>query len=335
MRKNYLTILVIAITLALALSPVQLAYGQGAHAKHFEGIKIRFFCGGPPGCPFATVVYRGARAAEMDLGCTVEYIWSDWNPEKMVKQFKEAIAARPDGIAIMGHPGQDALEPLIDQAIARGIIVTSQNTDLPRIEQKYRGDGFGYVGQDLYQSGYSLAKKCVEKFGLKKGDRALVWGLLSQETRGLRTKGAIDALEKAGLKVDYMEISPVVNSDPPAGTPVITGYISSHPDVKLIITDHGGLTGTVETYLRAAGKKPGQIKAAGFDLTAATVEAIKNGYCSIILDQQPYLQGYLPILQICLTKKYGFSGLHIDTGAAFIDASNVDAVADLAKKGIR
>ena len=49
-----------------------------AEAERFEGIKIRFFCGGPPGCPFASVVYRGAKAAEEDLGPTVEYVFSDW-----------------------------------------------------------------------------------------------------------------------------------------------------------------------------------------------------------------------------------------------------------------
>lgn len=87
--------------------------------------------------------------------------------------------------------------------------------------------------------------------------------------------------------------------------------------------------------MKGAGKGPDDVIGIGFDLTAATVEAIRNGFCDLILDQQPYLQGYLPILQICLTKKYGFSGLHIDTGSGFIDAGNVEAVAKLAEEGIR
>jgi len=49
----------------------------------------------------------------------------------------------------------------------------------------------------------------------------------------------------------------------------------------------------------------------------------------------PYLQGYLPILQACLTKKYGFSGLHIDTGSSFIDESNIDLIEVLVKQQIR
>lgn len=306
-----------------------------AQEKHFAGIKIVFFPGGPPGCPFASVVYRGALAAEKDLGCSVEYVFSDWIPEKMIAQFKEAVAKRPDGIAIMGHPGPDAFATLVDEAIAKGIIVTSQNTSLPPIEEKYKAQGFGYVGQELYPSGLMLAKGAIQRAGLKKGDRAMVWGLIAQETRGLRSKGCVDALKEAGMVVDYIEISDAINTEAALGTPVFAGYVSKNPDVKLIITDHGGLTATAETYMKAARKRPGEIYIAGFDLSPATVDAIKKGYTGVVLDQQPWLQGYLPILQICLTKKYGFAGLHIDTGAALIDKTNIDFVAPLAMKGIR
>ncbi len=71
----------------------------------------------------------------------------------------------------------------------------------------------------------------------------MVWGLLSQPSRGERTKGVIDALEEAGLTVDYLEIDAATNADPAAGTPTFTGYVSSNPDVKLVVTDHGGLDG--------------------------------------------------------------------------------------------
>ena len=46
----------------------------------------------------------------------------------------------------------------------------------------------------------------AEDLKLNKGDRAMVWGLLSQPTRGLRTKGVVDALKESGLEVDYLEI---------------------------------------------------------------------------------------------------------------------------------
>jgi simple sugar transport system substrate-binding protein len=325
----------LSVVLLSCIMLLAVASFAGAQGKHFEGITIVFFPGGSEGGPFASVVYRGARAAEEDLGPTVDYVWSGWLPDKMVAQFKDAIAKRPDGIAIMGHPGVAAFQPLVDEARAKGIIVTSQNTTLPELEAAYKDAGFGYVGQELYPSGVMLAQGAAKRAGLQAGDRAMVWGLLGQETRGLRTKGCIDALKEMGVVVDYLEISDQVNSDAATGIPVITSYIASHPDVKMIITDHGALTATMGTYLKAANRQPGDIFGAGFDLSAATAAAIKEGWVGAVLDQQPWLQGYLPILQICLTKKYGFAGLHIDTGAAIIDANNIDFVAPLAEAGIR
>ena len=324
--------LVVFLVIGLLVLGSSFAFAEG---KRFEGIKVRFFCGGAPGDPFASVVYKGAQFAEEDLGCTVEYVFSGWDPERMVVQFKEAVASDVDGIAIMGHPGDDALETHIDEAFSKGIIVTSQNTTLPRAEEKYKARGFGYVGQELYESGVTLGKGCVEMFDLKSGDRAMVWGLLSQPTRGLRTKGVIDALEEAGLTVDYIEISPEVNADAPLGVPIFTGYVSSHPDVKLVVTDHGSLTATLQAFCQAAGLGPDDVVGAGFDLSSATLEAIRSGYTDLVLDQQQFLQGYLPVLQLCMTIKYKFSGLHIDTGSGLVHAGNVEEIAPLVEEGIR
>ena len=303
--------------------------------KHFSDVSIVFFPGGSEGDSFASVVYNGAVAAANDMGCKVDYMWSEWQPDKMVSQFKDAIAMKPTGIAIMGHPGDDAFAPLVDEARAAGIIVTCQNSSLPKIEDKYKAEGFGYVGQELYASGEMLGKAAIIRSGVKAGDTAIVWGLLGQEGRGQRTKGVVDAFEAAGLKVAYFEISDAVNADAAQGTSVFAGMIAANPDAKIVVTDHGALTSTIGTYLGAAGKKPGDIYAAGFDLSAASVEAINSGYLGCILDQQPWLQGYLPIVQICLTAKYGFSGLHIDTGASIIDKDNIEVVAPLAQQGIR
>ncbi|MDH4207400.1 MAG: substrate-binding domain-containing protein, partial [Anaerolineae bacterium] len=258
-----------------------------------------------------------------------------WDTTRMIDQFKEAMATSPDGIAVMGHPGDDAFGTLVDEAESKGIIVTSQNTTLPTIEEKYKSQGFGYVGQELYASGYLLGKDAIKRTGFGEGDLAMVWGLLAEPTRGLRTQGVIDALEEAGMTVDYIEIDKATNADATAGTPVFTGYVSSKPDVKLVCTDHGGLTSTLETYLTAAGKGPDDIYGIGFDVSPATLEAIRGGWTDLVLDQQPFLQGYLPIVQICLTEKYGFAGLHTDTGAGLISPDNVEALAPLIERQIR
>lgn len=303
--------------------------------KPFEDVSIWFFCGGTPGGSFESVVYNGALAAQKVWGPKMTYIWSDWSPEKMVGSFKDALAGKPDGIAVMGHPGDAALDSLIDQAFSQGILVTSINTELPLAYQKYKAVGFGYVGQSLYGSGYTLGSACVKRIPLSKGDRALVWGLLSEPGRGLRSKGCIDSLKDAGVTVDYLEISADVDKDATLGAPILTGYLSKNPDCKLVITDHGNLTATAEVLLTTAGKKPGEVWDAGFDLAPNTVKGIQDGYVLVTLDQQQYLQGYLPPLQICLTRKYGFSGLYVDTGGGLVSKDNVGPVVDLSKIGIR
>ena len=73
--------------------------------------KFIFFPGGPEGGPFGTIVYNGAVAAAEHTGCDVDYYWSQWNSEIMIKQFKEAVALQPDGIAIYGFPGDAAMRP--------------------------------------------------------------------------------------------------------------------------------------------------------------------------------------------------------------------------------
>jgi simple sugar transport system substrate-binding protein len=316
-------------------TPKAEATTEAAVPKWCSNTNIVFFPGGAPGGPFETVVYNGALKAAEDLGPNVEYVWSDWNPEQMVTQFAEAAATQPDGIAIMGHPGNEAFQAVVDDARAQGIIVTSQNTTLPQLEAQYSADGFGYVGAELYSAGHSLGAEAVKRFGLQTGDRAMVWGLLAQAGRGERTKGIIDALEEAGLTVDYLEIDDATNADASAGISTFVGYVSANPDVKLVVTDHGNLTGTQEAFLTAAGLGPDDVFTAGFDLSVATVEAIRGGWTDLVIDQQQWLQGYLPVLQICLTHNFAFTGLHVDTGAGFAHKDNVELLADLVNEQIR
>jgi simple sugar transport system substrate-binding protein len=306
-----------------------------ATAGWCSGTNIVFFPGGPSGGPFATVVYNGAVQAAEDTGANVQYVWSEWDPSKMITQFQQAMATNPDGIAVMGHPGDDAFDPLIDQAESAGIIVTSMNVQLPKMQAKYGSNGFGYAGAIQYSAGHALGEEAVKESGLGAGDTAFLWGLLAQAGRGERTKGVKDALEEAGLTVVYQEIDDATNADAAAGVSVFTGIMSAHPEIKMVITDHGALTGTMETYLTAAGKQPGDVFAAGFDVSGNAITAIQDGYLQLVSDQQQWLQGYFGVLQLCLTKEYHFSGLQIDTGAGFVTKSNLDTVAPLIEQQIR
>jgi len=296
---------------------------------------IVFFPGGAPGGSFETVVYNGAVAAAADTGANVEYVWSDWNPEKMITQFSEAMATSPDAIAVMGHPGNEAFAPLVDEAEANGILVTSMNVQLLGLQEQYGSNGFGYVGAINYNAGFSLGKEAAARAGLQAGDKAFVWGLVAQAGRGERTQGILDALDEAGVEVIYQEIDDATNAEASAGIPVFVGVMSADPDIKLIVTDHGNLTGTQQAYLEAAGLGPDDVFAAGFDLSGATVEAIRGGWTDLVIDQQQFLQGYMAILQLCLADNYAFTGLNIDTGSGFAHKDNVEILAPLVDQQIR
>jgi simple sugar transport system substrate-binding protein len=337
MNKKLFALLGILVIASMALTAC--ASQQESAAEETAGwcsdTKIVFFPGGAPGGSFETVVYNGAVAAAKDTGADVEYLWSDWNPEKMITQFSEAMATNPDGIAVMGHPGNEAFAPLVDEAESKGILVTSMNVQLLGLQEKYASNGFGYVGAINYSAGYALGKEAAKQAGLTSGDKAFVWGLVAQAGRGERTQGILDALDEAGIEVIYQEIDDATNKDASAGIPIFTGIMSANPDIKLVITDHGNLTGTQQSYFEAAGLSADDVFGAGFDLSGATVEAVRKGWTDLVIDQQQFLQGYMAILQLCLADNYAFTGLQIDTGSGFANKDNIEILAPLVEKQIR
>jgi simple sugar transport system substrate-binding protein len=299
-----------------------------------QEIVVYMQMGGNQGDPSTLARTNGAKAAAKALGIKLIEQYSGWDSQKMIDQFKEAIAAKPDGIVIMGHPGEDAMGPLVEQAESLGIIVTSGNNPLPNIEAKYQTKGFGYAGANLYDGGY-LTGQAMVTAGLKAGDEALVYDIWHQEGRSKSSQGVYDALVAAGLKVEKLDVTDDVDKDASLAIPILTAYIQAHPNLKAIGTQHGNITATLPKVLQAAGKQPGDIIVGGIDLSPATIDGIKAGWISASFDQVLYLQGYFPVQQIWLTKMYLIPGLHINTGVGTVRPDNIDAIAPLIEQGIR
>jgi len=305
---------------------------QEAQAQ--EEILVYMQMGGNQGDPSTLARTNGAKAAAEDLGIKLIEQYSGWDPQKMIEQFKEAVAASPDGIIIMGHPGEDAFEALVDDAISQGIIVTSGNNPLPNIESKYQAKGFGYAGADLYQGGYLTGKSMVAA-GLKSGEKALVYDIWHNEGRSKSSQGLYDALEEAGLEVEKLDVSDEVDSEASLAIPILTAYLEANPDLRAIGTQHGNITANLPKVLEAAGKEPGEVVIGGIDLSPATIDGLEKGYISASFDQVLYLQGYFPVQQIFLTKQYMIPGLHINTGVGTFTPDNFKDIAPLIEQGIR
>ena len=303
--------------------------------KPGEGMTI-YWIGGAAGDPFDARLYKGATDAANLLGVKLVYVHTKWDPDKMVAEFKKAIAAKPDGIVVMGHPGYEALAPLFEEAAKKGILVTLANVDITKLIEKYWFTG--YVGQNLYRSGYTLAKAALEKFPdrLKSGARVAIFsGSWEQPARALRARGVEDAFKEAGLIVDRVSHPPEVYGSPAEGLSYVSGYLAKHPDAVLLCFDGGGTTAAAADYMKSLGKKPEEVLVIGFDLTPGSVKGLKDRYVQLVIDQQPYLQGYLTVLNLFLSKKYAFAGLYIDTGGAVIGPEEVGYVEKLVEEGYR
>jgi simple sugar transport system substrate-binding protein len=329
---NLLAVLLTAVMIVSACSPAKSS--TAAQPAGGKQLVVYMQMGGNQGDPSTLARTNGARAAAAAYNIKLIEQYSGWDSQKMIDQFKEAIAAKPDGIVIMGHPGEDAMGPLVDQAEGLGIVVTSGNNPLPNIEKKYQTKGFGYAGADLYAGGY-LTGTAMVAAGLKSGDEALVYDIWHQEGRSVSSQGVFDALKDAGLTVDKLDVTDDIDKDASLAIPVLTAYIAAHPNLKAIGTQHGNITAILPKVLEAAGKKPGDIIVGGIDLSPATIEGIKKGFVSASFDQVLYLQGYYPIQQIWLTKSYLIPGLHINTGVGTVTPENIADIAPLIEQGIR
>ena len=325
------------VVFSLVLALIVVAFGTApvaaqSGAQWCAGKTIRFFTGGAAGDAFGSIVQRGAQAAELDLGPTVEYIYSGWDVETMTNQLREAIAARPDGIAMMGHPGDAALMPLAEEAAAAGIVMMYQNVDVPEVRARFGG---GYVGAQLAPQGYALGAEAIRQYGFGAGDTAIVFIPIGQPGRDLREGATAQALRDAGMDVVVLDAAPEYASDPNLALPPLTAAVLNNPNTRLIVYPGGQMLSAVPVYMDALGMAPGDIINIGFDTSPAIMEAFSSGYVQLTSDQQPFLQGYLPILSLCGTLVFGFGPLNVDTGAGFVDTTNYQAVADLATAGYR
>ncbi|TIT41943.1 MAG: sugar ABC transporter substrate-binding protein, partial [Mesorhizobium sp.] len=172
-----------------------------------KDVHIRFFVGGAEGDAFGTIVYNGAKQAAADLGPKVDYIFSQWDAEKMVQQLREAVAVKPQGIAMMGHPGDAAIMPLAEEAHKDGIKMMYQNVPVPKVTAAFGG---GYVGAQQEQQGRALGAEAFKLGKLKAGDKAIMIGPFENENRGARERGTVAALKEAGVEVIQL-------SSPPSG----------------------------------------------------------------------------------------------------------------------
>jgi simple sugar transport system substrate-binding protein len=295
-------------------------------ASWCSGVKISYFKGGTAD-GFSDILEKGARQAAADTGANVTIISSGWDFPKMVQQFAEEIAKKPDAISFMGHPGDAAILPNMQKAKDAGILVDMANVPAPKSINLING---GFTGANLKLMGKLLGERSVKDFSLAKGDEAIVIGTFGVPGRSDREDGTVTALRKAGVKVTKLDLKPLgdTNGNPTLVTPILTANIKKLTKLKLIVAA-GPVLGNMGNYFKAAGLKPGVVKVSGFDLGVTVLQGFADGYIQLSADQEPFKQGYMPIVSLCLQAKYGLSPASVDTSAGFVTVANFKTVAAL------
>ena len=273
--------------------------------------------------PFWFVVKNGVDQAAKDSGADVEYR----APEKfdmvaLAQLIDAAVASKPDGLAV-SIPDADALGGAIQKAVKAGIPVISLNSGSD-VSKKL--GCLLHVGQDEYIAGKRGGER-MKTMGIKK---AVV---INQEVGNagldLRAKGFTEAVGGDSQVL-------AVQMDFTAARDAISGFLQKNPDIDAVLAL--GPTGA-EPALQALEQvgKLGKVKFATFDLSPAVLQAIDKKQMDFAIDQQQYLQGYLPVVFLANYAKYGLMPANdaVLTGPGFVTSETAKQVIDLTKKGIR
>ena len=271
--------------------------------------------------PFFTPTQYGAQDACALLNCEFQFTGSkDSIVAEMVNATNAAISAKADGIAV-AVVDKAAFRAPVDQALDAGIPVVSYNADGARDDKGT--NRLAYIGQGLYESGFALGQRALEA-GLDSGE---VVGFIA--TPGAlniqpRIDGASDAIKQSGKSLKFTAVG--TNADVTRGLSIIDAYAQGHPDLAGMLAVDAGSTQAVGQVVQKYSMRDKNLKVAGgFDLVPETLNAINGGSLDFTIDQQPYLQGFLPVLYLYLYKLSG--GLmfpsETNTGLLFVTKDTV------------
>ena len=269
--------------------------------------------------PFFVPTIYGAQDACSLLGCAYQWTGSTTSDvSQMVNAFNSAISAKAAGISCC-LVDLKAFNAPTSRALGKGIPVLAYNADVPAGNANKR---LAYIGQDLYASGYAMGQRIVSLVG--SGDVALFIATPGQLNIQPRIDGATAAIKKFGagkIKTSAIATGSQLNDE----IAKIDAYYLGHKNVKGMFAVDAGSTQAVGQTVAKYGLRSKGVKAGGYDLTPTTLKYIQGGQLDFTIDQQPYLQGFLPVLQLFFYR-YS-SGLvapsNTNTGILFVTKANV------------
>ncbi|MEM8658411.1 MAG: sugar ABC transporter substrate-binding protein [Pseudomonadota bacterium] len=311
--KRILTRLALAATVALA--PMTLATTASA-----EGETYILVSHAPDSDSWWNTIKNGIALAGEQLGVEVEYR----NPPTgdladMARIIEQAAASNPDGI-ITTLADFDVLSGPIRAAVDQGIDVIIMNSGTP--EQTREVGALMFVGQPEYDAGYAAGLRAK---GDGIGSFVCVNHVISNTVVGERCRGFAD-----GLGIDLGESMIDAGQDPAEIKNRVQAYLTANPETEAVLTL--GPTSADPTILALEEMGlAGDIYFGTFDLGTDIVQGIKDGVIQWGIDQQPFLQAYLPVVILANYDRFGvLPGNNINSGPGFVTKDALAKVEEFA-----
>ena len=268
--------------------------------------------------PFFVPTIYGIQDACALVNCSYQWTGSENSiVSEMVNAMNTAISAKADGIAV-AIVDPTAFNTPVENALSAGIPVIAYNADAPANSGNKR---MAYIGQDLYQSGVELGQRIVSL--VPSGDIAGFIATPGQLNIQPRIDGAKAAIQASGKPITFTEIA--TGAQVTDELTRIEAYYLGHQNVKGMVAVDAGSTQGLSEIMQKYNLPAKGIHAGGFDLQPKTLQEIQLGNLDFTIDQQPYLQGFFPVMQLFLYKLSGglMQPSDTDTGLLFVTKDNV------------
>lgn len=290
--------------------------GEGSY-----GYKFAVVTHGVAGDSFWDVVKNGAEQAGKDYGVDVSY-QGDSDPQKQAQLIDAAVNQKVDGVVVsMANP--EAMTAPIKHAMDAGIPVITINSGA---EQSEALGVLGHVGQDESIAGQAAGKR-LKDAGITK--------LLCviQEAGNVALEARCDGAEQGfGGSVERLQVN---NTDLPAAQATLKAKLQEDPSIDGVLMLGSNVGAIAAQAISESGSKA---QLATFDLNPDILQQVKDGKILFAVDQQQYLQGYLPVVMLTLYKanlNTVGGGQPVLTGPGFVTKDNADQIIQLSKQGTR
>jgi simple sugar transport system substrate-binding protein len=296
--------------------------GNGGTAAQGRGLNFAVVVHDEPAGTFWGVVKNGAEQAAEDLGVSVT-VQGSGEPQEQADQVEAAIAQGVDGIAVsLANP--DAMRGPLQSAAEEGIAVVTLNSGINDWQEL---GAVTHVGQDEVIAGRGAGERLNEA-GVTKVLCAIheVGNVALDE----RCNGLEETFEGEVVR-EQIDIN-----DPVASQSTINSALESDPDIDGVMTLNPDMaTAAALPAIQEVGR---DVSLATFDLGTEVLQGIMDGNILFAVDQQQYMQGYLPIVFLALNVENlntAGGGQPVLTGPGFVTQENAQQVLQLTEQGTR